>query len=272
VTWSASDGVNAAPFVQNLTVLPALFAASVLDIRDGAKLKTASGGGAYSANAGSNYSRLGGNGASVGSIFSKPNMQSYGGKVSGDVRTAGTYTPFNGAVVTGTVFQGTSVGLPPVPAGVTFAVTGQSITVNSSAVTLSPGTYGDVIINSGAPSPAIILSPGTYRFRSLTSNSSSNIRVTGTSTQRVNVLVSNQLNFRGKFIDGSGNLREVFVGFGGTSTVLEAPFRGTFTAPAAVVEVGAGVTGQLLARDLIVRPNMTVTCASSRTLGNVFDL
>jgi hypothetical protein len=58
------------------------------------------------------------------------------------------------------------------------------------------------------------------------------------------------------------------------ATVIEGPFLGTVVAPNSTVELGLGaasdIRGQIVAKELRVRPQTTLTCLPSSTLGNTF--
>src|SRR5690606_13086542 len=139
-------------------------------VRDRAKVLQPDQSPALVVNSGSWYSKLGSAPGLVGTLLSHASVESFGATVDGDLRTQSSYTPHNGAQVTGDVFQWASVPLPTAPSTPTVAHGTQDVFVNSGTQVLVPGDYRDLFVNSGWPSPTVVLSDGTYTFRNLSSN------------------------------------------------------------------------------------------------------
>lgn len=271
-SWTATDGTNQATLAQTLNVLPAVWSTRTFDVRDGARVLRQGQAPAAVVNSGTSYTRLGNSPARIGSVFSRAKVESFGGTIEGDVRVQSSYQGFNGAQITGQVYQWQTVHLPTAPAVPVITPGTEDFVVNTGTLELAPGNYRDLTINSNSPQPTVVITAGTYTFRSLTSNSASSIRVAGQGTP--DIRVASTLNYRGGFLDQQGAPAQIRLTFTGAQSVLEGPFRGTLLAPGANVELGMGaqssMVGQFLARDLLVRPSVTVTCLPSSTLGASF--
>lgn len=264
IQWTASDGTNtSASALQTVTVGPKIQAAGSFILDDNSFIKTSSGGGGQIFNSGSTRTRLGVSATSA-SITSVASVQlSNNAKVTGNVISGGTITASSGQV-TGTRTQNASVILPALPPLPAFpAPAGADIFVNGST-TLTPGSYPSVYINTGG---TLILTGGDFFFQNFFVNSLSNVRVQVDPNTRVFVL--NQFALRSPFLNASGTLQPILVGFGGSNLTVETAFNGTLVAPNASVTfgIGAGINfrGSFFAKDIEIRNNSTLTCDEGQT-------
>ncbi len=257
VDWTASDDINTSHATQRVTVGTKLQAAQSFILDDRARVEF---GGSFAQlfNSGSEITRIG-NDARSGGIVSVANVAvQHRAVVSGSLLTAGTATVDSDATVTGAITTRASVVLPALPSLPTFPTPGSDRTLNSGVTTLAPGSYRNVIVNSGAE---VRLGAGDYYFTSLALNSSSSI-IRATASTRI--FVSSALTLRSPIKNSSGAVQAVYVGFGGTTLLLEATFSGILLAPNAFVTLGTGstfvYTGGLLAKSIEVRPDARLVC------------
>ncbi len=263
ILWTVSDGVNTRTGNQTVTVLPTIQASSSLLVDDRAVVRLPNGAGAAVLNSGTAPTQIGDD-AHVGGIVSAGPVSILDrAAVSGDVTSAGSITLSSSATVSGARNPSTPVSLPDLPALPSFPpATGGSIIVNSGATrSLVAGSYSSVTVNSGG---ALLLGKGDYFFQSLTINASVTLRATPTTR----VFVQSQLALRSSFLASSGSsIQSVFLGFAGSSLVLEATFNGTLVAPEAAVEFGTGsgltFAGAFYGWVLEVRPQSTLVCVTS---------
>jgi hypothetical protein len=269
IRWTASDGTNtSAPVLQTVTVRSRIQAAGSFTVDDSAFIKNADGSPGQVLNSGNGQTHLGVS-ATSGAITSVASVDlANNARVTGNVTTAGTITAASTAIVTGTRTQHASVVLPPLPGLPAFpAPTGGDVTVNSGSRTLTPGSYGTVTLNSGA---TLVMTAGDFFMQSLFINSGVNVRVQV--TPDTHVFVQSQMAFRSPFVNGSGTLQPILLGFAGSALTVETTFSGTLLAPNGSVTfgIGSGVNyhGSFFGKNLEVRNNSTLTCddAAARPL------
>jgi hypothetical protein len=259
VDWTASDGSNESHATQQVTVGTKIQAAQSFILGDRARLEASAGGFAQVYNSGSETTRIGNDAKSAGILSVAPVTVQHRAIVSGAVLSAAGVTVDSDATVTGSVTRFGSVTLPALPSLPTFpAPSGGNRTLNSGATTLAAGSYGDVIVNSGAE---LRLGSGDYFFRSFLVNSSSSIVKANPATR---VFVLNQLALRSSFKTSSNAIESVFLGFAGSAVTLEAAFDGTFLAPNAFASFGTGSAltfkGSFLARSIEARSGTALVC------------
>ncbi len=257
VDWMATDDVNVGHATQRVTVGTKVQAAQSFILDDRARVELA-GGFAQIFNSGSEITRIG-NDARSGGILSVANVAvQHRAVVSGSLVTSGNATVDSDAKVTGSITAHVPVVLPALAVLPTFPMPGPDRTLNSGVTTLAAGSYRAVIVNSGAE---LRLGAGDYYFTSLTINSSSSV-IRATASTRI--FVSGQLILRSPIKNSSGAVQPVYVGFRGTTLLLEATFSGTLLAPNAFVTLGTGsafvYTGSLFAKSIEVRPDARLIC------------
>jgi photosystem II stability/assembly factor-like uncharacterized protein len=267
IRWTATDGITSSQVTQVVTVRPGIFANRDLELRDRARTTLANGAPASVNNRGNFLTQIGSD-ATSGSVLSVARVDMRDrGHVVGGITTQGTLTRGNQTTVTGAILTNTPVNLPPFPslAGVVFPPPVGTDQFINGTVTLAPGSYRSVTVNSGG---TLLLSTGDYFFTGLvTVNSASTVRINDTAGP-VRIFVSTAFAYRSRFQRANGSLADVFVGYRGTQgTVIEAPFLGTFIAPSATVEMGTGnvmeVRGRFAALNLIIRADTNLVCVSS---------
>ena len=264
IQWTASDGTNTSkPVFQTVTVGPHIQANGNFLVDNSAFIKDATGGPGQMLNSGNGETQLGvastsGSITSVASVSLENNA-----RVTGNVITAGTISLQSGATISGTRTQHASVVLPALPTLPTFPPpVGPNITVNSGTQTLTPGSYPTVTLNSGA---TLIMTAGDFFIQNFFINSSVNVRLQVTPNTRV--FVQNQFAFRSPFVNSSGVLQPILLGFAGTSLTVETTFNGTLLAPNGSVTFGisSGVNyhGAFFAQNIEVRPDSALFCDDS---------
>jgi hypothetical protein len=268
VRWTASDGAQTTTTTETVTVQPSVLVSGQFLLRDRAQVRTVSNALAGIGSAGSLVTDVG-NDTKLGDVTSVPPVVIRDrATVQGSIRSAGAITLGNGDVITGPVVPFTTVSLPPIPnlAGVVFPPpTGGNRTFNSSptVVALSPGSYGQVTLNSGA---RVSFSAGTYFFQQLAINASA----FPTAGSGVRIFVSGALTFQSAFLTATGTPAQLFLGYAGSNpAVLEAPFQGTLVAPAGAMSLGTATArdfrGRFFARSLEVRPDVHLVCDAAVT-------
>jgi DNA-binding protein YbaB len=239
-----------------------LYARDKITFADGAKLVgTVAGTFAAMGNAGSAQTSIG-VGAQVGNISSRaPVTIGNNAKVTGFIKSNQSVTIGTGAVVTGPVSQQTFIQLPNFGFSVTFPGTnsGPVTVAPNTTKTLSPGSYGALIVNAGS---TLFLSTGTYYFTSFDIETNGTISCTSGSGQVV-VYVSGAVIFRGKIIEKTGGRPKFFLGAFDTSTIaVGGPFTGTIAAPNAQITLNTvaapGHSGAFFGKALQVDANVTV--------------
>jgi cytoskeletal protein CcmA (bactofilin family) len=194
-----------------------------------------------------------GNLSAVGSItINKDNT------IVGNATSASTITVASGGSITGTRTPNANVASLPITA-TSFSAGGANITVPKNGTrTLSPGSYGNVILNNSA---TLNLSSGEYRFVKLETGSSCFLNF-NVSNGGVQVKVTTSLKFGAEVtvaITPGGETNSVAVDFITlqTAQVLiskEGFVLGTITAPNAEVFVGKNTSlrGAILANKITV--------------------
>jgi cellulase/cellobiase CelA1 len=149
-------------------------------------------------------------------------------------------------------------------------ITQQGFTLNSGeSCTISPASYGDISLNSGTPTSPTTLTfdAGDLFLHSFMINSATNIRVQVAPETRI--FVQTMMAFRSPFLNASGQLQPVLLGFAGTSLVVETQFNGTLLAPNASVAFGIGsrvsYRGSFYAKSIEVRPGSALICDEGPT-------
>jgi len=201
--------------------------------------------------------------AQTGGIVSVGPVQVGPATVNGSILSAGAVTVASGGSVSGTVTQFGTVSLPPLPALPAFpAPVGPNRVINPGpAVTLAPGSYPTVTVNSGG---TLQLSAGDYYFRTLTVSSASTVRV----NPATRVFVRDSLMYRAPFVSSVGAVVPIFLGYAGSADLrMEAAFDGTLLAPNAHVffGIGSGITytGSFFGRILEVNTQSDLVCVAS---------
>jgi hypothetical protein len=127
------------------------------------------------------------------------------------------------------------------------------------AVNLAPGSYGAVSVK---PNAKLSLSAGTYYFASLDSQPNAAVSLDKTAGP-ITITIQSALTFKNALADPVAPGTAVLVQYWGTApVVLQATFSGTFVAPQASVELGAGTATQngiFIAGSLTVKPQLVVT-------------
>ena len=240
-----------------------LYARDTIQFNDRSKLVgSTSGTFAAMANAGNGVTHLG-NDAQVGNVWSRaPVTLADRTHVNGFIKTNQTLTQGNADVITGAISQNSFLQLPTFGFSVTFPTTNSgAVTVQpNTQQTLAPGSFGALIVNSGA---TLSLSTGTYFFTSFDSESNATISCSSGSGQVV-VYVSGNVIFRGKTIEKTGGRPKFFMGAFGTSTIaVVGPFTGVLAAPQAQITLNTvaapGHSGAFFAKDLQIDPDNTIT-------------
>jgi len=259
IQWTATDGTNSVSLNQTVVVGTKIQASKSFLVDDRAALLTRGGGFAAVLNSGSGPTSIG-NSARTGPVLSVgPVRVLHGATVTGDVTSQGTASKDTDATVTGSINQFQSVSLPPLGSLPAFpSPTGGSFTVDGGSRTIRPGSYStSSIVNGGT----LILQGGDYFFQTLTINSNVTVRVTPTTR----IFVRDSLTFRSPFRASSGTaVQPIFLGFAGTTVVLETEFDGTFLAPSASASLGIGngatFSGSFMTSVLEIRPGSSLVC------------
>jgi hypothetical protein len=199
----------------------------------------------------------------VGDIFSVGSVSLHDRThVHGIVRTGGTVTPGSDVVIDGGTDPNASIALPSLAS---FLVTsppptgGNVMLEPNQTRSLAPGSYGQVVVKSGA---TLNVRAGTYFFASFDLEPQGNLVLTQASGL-TEIHVDNSVIFRGVERANAAvfpGLRTIFNGQ--SDTKLEARYRGVFIAPRARLTLGtiaAGFTGRFYAQDAAVEPGTTVT-------------
>lgn len=179
----------------------------------------------------------------TGDVVSKSSVRvRSAGVVHGSVRSGGGVTVDAGARIEGSTETNASLGTPSqVTFSVTFPSTDQgSITVaNDAQRELTAGAYRDVIVRARGK---LTLGPGTYTFSSLLVEPTAELRLKN--DEAVIVYVKTSLVHRGVISETASDRSNVLFAVAGTSsTLVEAPFRGTLIAPQSSIVLGSTSTG-----------------------------
>jgi len=239
IRWTATDGNGTtAAALQTVIVRskPALFAAGKLEIDNDASVRTPSGAGATLDNRGSNSNtddtKLH-HGAVSGSVLSVPGVKLIGSTVLGNVQSGSTVDQVGGAVVQGQVISNMSPQLPVFPTlSPTFPPTSGDVNALAGTTVLSPGSYNNVVVNSGA---TLALSAGTYYFTTATISGTINL---DTNKGSVRVFVKASMAYSGA-INSNGAPSHFLVGYVGSQPLqLQTAFAGILIAPNAKLQLG----------------------------------
>ena len=270
VLWTATDAMNnVATANQTVVLRPAVEAGQSYVLADrGTSILTSTGLPAAIVNAGTTLTQLG-NDARSADVISVAQVRLFDRvAVAGSIISGGTVTLGQNDNITGSVTPGASVTLPPLPvlpAIPTSATTDISVT-QDTAPAPQPGSYRTVTVSGGT----LPLLAGDYFFQSLTINPGGTVRV----NSATRIFVRTTLIYRSALLAPTGTaLQPIVLGFAGTTAALEAPFSGTFVAPAATVMmgVGAGLTfsGSYYIRSLQLQPGSNIACSEvSPPFGN----
>jgi hypothetical protein len=241
----------------------ALSAASSLKVGDRAKVMDASGAPASIASLGTGTLELGVD-SNVGDLWSKgPLFLRDRSRVNGTAEVAGTVTRQNATTVTGGVLSNPNlVGVAAATLGATFGTPcGGQVSLEPGKVrTLSPDSYGDVSVKSGA---TLTLKSGRYTLNSLQLESQGKLAL-DVAEGPVVLFVKSSFTFRGSVSSPADATQSLLIEYAGTSTAsIEAPFRGTIVAPNAKLALatvqGAGHQGSFFAKDIEVFPDVRIT-------------
>jgi len=182
--------------------------------------------------------------------------------VSGAVNAGTTLKKESGVVVSGP--ETTGAALQPFRVTswtVTFPPPGKDVNVapDSSGGSIPAGSYGALTVGSRA---SLKLGTGTYFFTSFDLEPQATLKLDLSAGPLTIYVSAGPLIHRGT-LAVTGDPIDFLLGYaGGGAVVLEAPFNGTFVAPAASVRlatVSGGYTGAFFARDLEVSPDNTIT-------------
>ena len=262
IRWTVSDGANP-PVTRNQTVVVGtkIEAGQSFVLDDRAQLQNGAGGFAAMLNAGSGTTQVGNDGRSGAILSVGPVRVLHRAAVAGSATSASTVFKESDGTISGSITQGATVVLPPLPTLPSFPTpTLGGFTVNSATTqTRGPGSYTNAtVINGGT----LILAAGDYFFQNLTINAGSTVRVTPTTR----VFVQSSLIFNAPFLASAGTaVQPTFLGFAGSNLSLTAQFNGTLVAPAASVVFGTGpgvvYTGSFFGRSLEVTPASSLVCS-----------
>jgi hypothetical protein len=270
IEWDATDGTNpATPVDQQVLVLPKIEANGSFLVDDRGQIENSDGSFGLLLNAGSTATSIGsvsktGSVESVASVTLANQAEVFGSITSdGTISSTGT--------VTGTRTPHATVVLPALPTLPAFPPqTQQGFTLNpGDSRTISPASYGDVFLDSGTTGhlTTLVFDAGDFFLHSFTVNSAVNVRVQVTPETRI--FVQTTMAFRTPFLNASGQVQPVLLGFAGTSLVVETQFNGTLLAPNASVAFGinSGVTytGSFYAKSIEVRPQSILVCEEGPT-------
>ena len=260
VQWTATDGVNTVTANQTVTVGSTIQASQSFLIDDRGQVRSDAGGFATVLNSGTGSTRIGQDSRSGGIVSQGQVTIQHRALVGGNVVSASGVVVDSDATVSGTIQANTAVALPSLPSLPTFpAPAAAGFTVNSG-VTLArpPGSYSvGTVINGGT----LILSAGDYYFQSLTINSGSTLRAPASAR----IFVRDALIFNASIRATSGtSVQPIYLGFGGTTLNMYAPFDGTLVAPNASVVFGTGsgvtFTGSFFGKTLEITPASALVC------------
>jgi hypothetical protein len=260
IRWTSTDGITPGTADQTVVVGTKIETSTAFTVEDRGVVRTPGGTLAAVLNAGTGQAFVGNDGR-VGDILSVGNVRVLDrATVAGNIRTASNANVNPTATVTGTTTQFASVFLPPIPTLPAFPPqTGGNFTINSGqTVSLSAGSYGFMTINSGG---TLFLGAGDFYFRNFTMiNSAVTVRV----SPATRLFVSGTFAYRTPFTLTNGQVQAIFLGFTGTSAVLEARFDGTLVAPNASIAFGVGsgltFTGSFFAKSFDIRPQSVLVC------------
>jgi hypothetical protein len=194
----------------------------------------------------------------VGEILTTGNVVLHDrAKVCGPVLANGTATVGNG-VITGGILQRQSNSVPRLDWVVAFPTPTRDVLVAPDAsVSLAPGSYGQVTVNSRA---TLTLSAGTYYFDRLTIESQGKI-VANEASGSVTIYVRQSIIWHGDVVQAGGNGLQMGY-FGSSDVVIERPYTGLLVAPLSRITLASagtpGYVGRFFANRLEVRPDVVI--------------
>jgi hypothetical protein len=270
VEWDAKNGNNLSRSVRQtiqVSTRAPLEVRGAASLSDRSEVRFADGREGPVLNTGRLFSQVGVQ-AKLGDLSSVPGVTVADRAQLGAIRSEAGIQLGNG-VTTGTTTPNTQLSLPdPLDlSSVAFPAGNQGdVSVATGAVTLAPGSYGNVVVAAGQ---TLVLSAGSYFFVSLELFADSRVRVADI-TAPVALYVQSTLVDQGRIVDANDQNKPVFVGYFGTSdVVLERDFRGTLVAPHATVRAGAGsdlaFSATFTAASFELRPDAVLTCDASAT-------
>jgi hypothetical protein len=236
-------------------------------IADRTTVRTPSGAAATVANLGSAQTNLGtdtrvGNVWSVGSVVLRDRA-----RVEGFIRSqSGITVPPTASVTPGPVVANTAfTPLDSVSWTVTFpSPTGDVFLGPNARRTLQPGSFGALTVQ---PTARLTLTTGTYYFQSLDFEPQAVVTLDDRNGP-ISIYVANSVIYRASVSDTANKPTTILLGYAGTAPVsIEAPFIGTFVAPAARVTVGSFThRGAFFAKGLEILPGATLVAQSFSAL------
>ena len=175
-------------------------------------------------------------------------------KVAGNLTLAGVLQHQNIFTITGTLTQHATVTIPTLATKTVTAGTGNQ--TFSGAVTLSPGQYGNVTINSGAQ---VTLLAGTYNFLSL--NVQTDVIFTDNAATTVNVAGALTWSDRVKV---QSTLAQPLTLYTNASTIrlgTDGIFKGVLLAPNAALDISSRTSfqGCVGAHNITFEPDVTLS-------------
>ena len=184
--------------------------------------------------------------------------------VDGDLTAGGIAQVDSGATVTGSVTQGASVGMVPIPPlGFGPFIGGDVHVPQGGDITIAPGTYDVVRCSSNA---VIHFSSGIYNLNRLVMDTGSILKF-NLSGGSVTINVDNRLLFRKnsqiEIESASGTSKDIFINYDGTNKLLFAKnsrTQGNIVAPNCRVKfaVNARFLGVICAKRVDIRSRVRI--------------
>jgi len=261
ITWTASDGPNSSSTTQTVTTRGGVYATLSADLRDGVRVQQTSGGPATLLNSGTGNTHLGVQ-ARTGDVLSRgPVRLDDRAVVTTIARSAGAVSQGNQVVVP-TVLMNAPMTFPApftVTAG-SFGTTAVSV-ARGQTKTLTPGSYGNVVVFSGG---RLNLASGVYRFAGFDLEPQAILGLAQASGP-IQIQVQSSLIWRGTETLMSGNIAGFTLAYFGTAIApFEQPFTGVLVAPNAQATLGADTVltfaGQFYVKTLVATPNTVIVC------------
>jgi len=255
IEWRADDGFQDVSVTETVTNKPLIQASLGFVLNDRSEIQ----GTLF--NSGSGATQLGTDTRADDIVSVGPVDIQWRSYIEGDIISSGSIFVRPDVGVAGTRSPSTPIALPGFPSLPTIPTGTGDIYASSTPITLPPGAYRSLTLNSNAH---VTLVAGTYSFSNgLTINSASKLVV----EPNTRILVARSLAMRSPFVNGSGGIQPVFVGYSGQNLVLETDFDGVLLAPNAHVQFGVGQTldfrGSFFGKRLELRPDVTLTCDES---------
>jgi Thrombospondin type 3 repeat len=217
--------------------------------------------------------------ASAGSLFAKGAVQLRDrARVQGSITTEGLVSRGNGATVTGTIRERTSVSPANLASWQVCMPTTNSGNVQmepDASRTLAPGDYGSLIVRSRAQ---LSLRGGQYTFTSIMVEPQARLLLDSQSSP-ITLYSRGAVTVRGVFEQRAGSAAELLIGTLAPDTVnIEMAFTGTIVAPNAELQLASvnapGHRGAFFARRIVARPGSTIQHSPMRfaaVIGNDRD-